>query len=47
MAAVVRFWVGVAGRARPDAVLGRPRRSLVVAVFTEAAASAIKYVKLL
>jgi hypothetical protein len=47
MAAVVRCWVGSAGRARPDAVLGRPRGSFVVAVFTEAAASAINYVDLL
>ena len=40
MAAVMRCWVGSAGRARPDAVPDRPRGWFLVAVVTEAAASA-------
>jgi hypothetical protein len=42
MAAVMRCWVGSAGRARPDAALDRSLGSFVVAVVTEAAASAGK-----
>ena len=41
MAAVMRCWVGSAGRARPDAVPDRPRGwFFLLAVVTEAAASA-------
>ena len=40
MAAVMRCWVGCAGRARPDAVSDRPQWWFVLAVVTEAAASA-------
>jgi hypothetical protein len=47
MAAVVRCWVGSAGRARPDAVPDRPLGWFWVAVVTEAAASALEIVDLL
>jgi hypothetical protein len=47
MAAVMRCWVGSAGRARPDAVHDRPRWWFVLAVVTEAAASAWNLVDLL
>jgi hypothetical protein len=42
MAAVMRCWVGSAGRARPDAARDRSLGWFVVAVVTEAAASAGK-----